>query len=67
MKQAYSSSSTEKSPDIDENAWDAWLEKGRRQDRVRLQRLKAIIYVLIILVAFAVVWIYVPVFSRSNR
>jgi hypothetical protein len=44
--------------EIDENAWNAWLEKGRKQDRMRLRRLKGVIYVLVILASFAVVWIY---------
>ena len=46
--------------DIDENAWRAWLEKGRKQDRKRLQRLKATAFVSVILVSFAIIWIYLP-------
>ena len=57
----------EEHPEVDENAWNAWLEKGRRRDRVRRQRLKAATYVLMILVACAVVWVYLPWFSRRDN
>jgi len=57
LEQKMSNSSPE-SADIDESVWEAWLEKGHKQDRMRLRRLKGVIYVLVILVSFAVVWIY---------
>jgi len=43
---------------VDEQAWTAWVDKGRRQDRVRRQRFKASVYVVVILVSFVVVWFY---------
>jgi hypothetical protein len=56
----------EESPEIDEAAWNAWLQKGRKQDYVRSRRLRALIYVFIILAACAVIWVYLP-FSQRNR
>jgi len=60
------SAAQEKSSEINEQAWKAWLEKGRRQDRMRLHRLRATIYVLVILAACAVIWMYLP-FSQNNH
>ena len=52
------------SPDIHADAWSAWLQKGRKQDRVRRQRLTATIYVFIILASCAVIWMYLPFSKR---
>jgi hypothetical protein len=60
------SAAQEKSSEINEQAWNVWLEKGRRQDRMRLRRLRATIYVLVILAACAGIWIYLP-FSQNSR
>jgi hypothetical protein len=46
--------------DLQETAWQAWLEKGRKQDRMRRQRLKATALVTVILLSCAVIWIYLP-------
>jgi len=46
------------SPLVDEQAWNAWMDKGHRQDRARRQRLKATVYVVLILASFLVVWFY---------
>jgi hypothetical protein len=49
---------------IDEKAWNAWVGKGRRQDRARRQRLKATVYVLVILMSCVVAWFYLRL--RTN-
>ena len=46
--------------DLEENAWQAWLEKGPKQDRLRRKRLKATALVTVILMSCAVIWIYLP-------
>jgi len=46
--------------DLQEDAWQAWLEKGRKQDRMRRQRLKATTLVTVILLSCAVIWVYLP-------
>jgi hypothetical protein len=56
----------EKSSVSHEQACNACLEKGRRRDRMRLYRLRAIIYVLAILAVYVVIWMYLPL-SKRNR
>jgi hypothetical protein len=46
--------------DDQENAWQAWQEKGRKQDRMRRQRVKTTALVAVILLSCAVIWIYFP-------
>jgi hypothetical protein len=66
MNDAQPTKTAHESPDIDEDPWGAWLQKGRKQDRVRRYRLAATIYVFIILASCAVIWMYLP-FSRETR
>lgn len=66
MNHAQPRKAVQENSGIDENAWSAWLEKGRKHDRVRRHRLRATVYVFIILVACVVIWIYLP-FSQKNR
>ena len=56
---------SEESVDIDEQAWNAWVDKGRRQDQARRQRLRATVYVLVILMSCVVAWFYLRLRTNS--
>ena len=57
---------TPENAQINEKAWNEWLEKGRRQDRVRRQRLQATVYVLVIMMSCVVAWFYLRLRPNSH-
>jgi hypothetical protein len=50
----------DKSPQIDEGAWQGWLKKNKVQDRLRYERrVKALLLLIVFLLVSALLWKFI--------